>query len=83
MATSTTTKLTLSIPLNLVKAAKAYSQKTRQPLSRIISQYFSVLTTGLSVDGIPSAVTNVTGLAKSVSTDDELLMAAMKSRYLR
>lgn len=83
MGSSLTTKLTLSIPVNLVKAAKSYSNKAKRPLSQLISQYFTVLTMKLDVNDIPEKVAKVTGLAKSSDSDADLLWTAVAEKYLK
>lgn len=83
MSSSATTKLTLSIPIKLVKAAKSYSSKAKKPLSQLISQYFAILTMKLNVDDVPGKVAKVTGLAKSSGSDADLLWIAMADKYLK
>lgn len=81
-----TSKLTLSIPKNILDEAKVYSRKTHQPLSRLVSRYFSALTQTLGhkstdKDRITSKVRRLTGIAKSSRSDDELLFEALSDKY--
>lgn len=81
------TKLTLSIPKDLLVEAKSYSQRTHQPLSQLVSRYFAILARSLkrkkgSTDVTPT-VKRVTGLAKSTKDDGELLFEALSSKHLR
>lgn len=79
-------KLTLSIPKTVLDEAKVYSRKTHQPLSRLVSRYFSVLAHALShksadKDRITTKVRRLTGIAKSMRKDDDLLFEALSQKY--
>lgn len=76
-------KLTLSIPKNILSDAKRYSRRTRQPLSRLVSRYFAVLSQPRTRTGhqITSRVKRVTGIAKSHKTDEQLLLDALAAKY--
>lgn len=79
-------KLTLSVPKNLLEEAKAYSRKTHQPLSRLVSHYFSVLSRiGTRKDTKDSIITlrvrGITGLVKSEASDKQLLLDALSHKY--
>lgn len=76
-----TTKLTLSIPKKLLINAKAYSKKTSQPLSQLVSRYFLALSHDLKDVAVSSKVARITGLAKSNKNDEELLSEAFSSKY--
>lgn len=80
------TKVTLSIPQEILDEAKVYSQKTKQPLSQLVTRYFAVLTRGLKAkktrEGVAPKVAQVTGLAKSEKEDEELLFEALRDKYL-
>lgn len=81
-----TSKLTLSIPKTVLDEAKIYSRKTRQPLSRLVSHYFSVLSRiGTRKDAKDSVVTprvrGITGLARSEASDKQLLFEALGHKY--
>ncbi|MBI2981029.1 MAG: hypothetical protein HYY44_01785 [Deltaproteobacteria bacterium] len=80
-----TTKLTLSIPKDLLEEAKIYSRKARQPLSRLVSRYFSLLSrrgkTQEASSGITSKVKKVTGLSRSEKTEKEILFDALSHKY--
>lgn len=77
-----TVKLTLSIPERLLHEAKAYSQRAGEPLSRLVSRYFSVLTRqGTDKEKVTSKVRRVTGIAKSKSSDETLLGEALGEKY--
>lgn len=80
-----TSKLTLSIPKKILLEAKAYSHKTRQPLSRLVSRYFSLLGKNMKAkkgEGpITPRVKQVTGLAKSGKSDENLLFDALTQKY--
>lgn len=82
----TSAKLTLSIPKKLLWEAKLYSRKTRQPLSRLVSRYFSLLALNLArgkgQDAVTSKVRQMTGLAKSDRSEKELLFDSLKRKYL-
>lgn len=79
------TKLTLSIPGKLLVDAKAYSQKTHQPLSRLVSHYFSVLVQALrskeSQMPISAKVRTATGIVQSKKEEDKLLFEALQEKY--
>lgn len=81
-----TTKVTLSIPKEILTEAKIYSQKTKQPLSQLVTRYFAILARGLKLrktkEGIAPKVAQVTGLAKSEKEDEELLFEALRDKYL-
>lgn len=81
-----TAKLTLSIPKNLLGEAKVYSQKTHQPLSRLVSHYFSLLTLKWrdkeGGDLVTSRVKQITGIAKSDRGEKDLLFESLRSKYL-
>ena len=85
-----TVKLTLSIPKDILKAAKVYSATTGEPLSRLVSRYFTMLTgsrgkkTCKDTLAIPESGGRVTGILKSghtSKTDDELLTEALRKKY--
>lgn len=80
-----TTKLTLSIPKKVLSLAKAYSAKTDQPLSQLVSRYFLLLAKTNSDDdrhfAISDRVKSVTGIAKSSVDDDELLFKSLNKKY--
>lgn len=81
-----TTKVTLSIPQAILDEAKVYSQKTKQPLSQLVTRYFAILARGLKLkksrEGITPKVVQVTGLAKSEKEDEKLLFEAVRDKYL-
>ncbi len=52
------TKLTLRLEENLIQSAKAYSEKTGQSISRIVSNYFSLIDVMLTEK--PQAVSKIT-----------------------
>ena len=76
-------KLTLSVPEKVLIRAKVYSRKTRQPLSRLVSRYFALLSrkTEDGVHPITPKVRQVTGLVKSNKADEDLLLEALGSKY--
>lgn len=81
-----TSKLTLSIPKAVLDEAKVYSRKTRQPLSRLVSHYFSILSRiGTRKNANDSTITprvrGITGLAKSDVSDKQLLFEALSHKY--
>ena len=77
-----TVKLTLSIPERVLVEAKAYSRRVGEPLSRLVSRYFTLLSrqegTGSS---IASCVRRVTGIVRSSKTAKELLSEAFEEKY--
>lgn len=76
------TKLTLSIPPKVLSRAKSYSRKTGQPLSRLVSRYFSALSgVGEGRKEITLKVRRVTGLVSSKKRDEDLLFEALASKY--
>jgi hypothetical protein len=79
-------KLTLSIPKKLLWEAKLYSRKTHQPLSRLVSRYFSILIRDPAEPGgreaVSSRVKQVTGLAKSDRHEKGLLFDSLRRKYL-
>lgn len=84
-----TVKLTLSIPKKLLMDAKAYSQKTHQPLSRLVARYFALLARHSSggegekdnSEHITRRVKNVTGIAKSSQDEKEILFEQLTRKY--
>ena len=79
-------KLTLSVPQDLLYEAKKYSQQARRPLSRLVSQYFSLLSKSLSKkkespDLISTKVRQLTGIVKSNRSEEELLFEALHHKY--
>ena len=79
-------KLTLSIPEDVLVQAKSYSQKTKQPLSQLVSRYFLILSQSLRSKKYLSKASlktqRVTGIAKSSKSDDDLLFESLKDKYL-
>lgn len=78
------TKLTLSIPKKLLVRAKAYSKKSHQPLSFLVSRYFALLSRSEAFEGadlVASRVKQVTGLAKSGRNEKDLLFEALTGKY--
>lgn len=79
-----TVKLTLSIPKNILLKAKDYSSKCRRPLSQLVSDYFTALTSSVEKEDrtlISKRVLSVTGLAKSARKEDDLLFEVLKKKY--
>lgn len=76
-----TAKLTLSIPPKLLTAAKVYSRKTRQPLSRLVSRYFEAISHNFSSEFVSPRVLKVTGLAQSDKEDKALLIEALREKH--
>lgn len=79
-----TTKLTLSIPKNLVEEAKVYSRKTRQPLSRLVSRYFALLSRKgrkKETSSITMKVKKATGLVHTEKKEREVLLEALSQKY--
>lgn len=75
-------KLTLSIPPKVLLRAKSYSRRTGQPLSRLVSRYFSALSgAGEGREAITPKVRRVTGLVTSKKRDEEILFEALASKY--
>lgn len=76
-------KLTLSIPKQVLKEAKSYSKKTRQPLSQLVSRYFLALShQETSVKHIAPKTAQVTGLIKaSEKKDKDVLLEALLEKY--
>lgn len=76
-------KLTLSIPKQVLKEAKSYSKKTRQPLSQLVSRYFSALShPEISDKNIAPKTAQVTGLVKaSEQKDKDVLLEALLEKY--
>jgi hypothetical protein len=56
------TKLTLRLDENLIQSAKLYSAKTGQSISRIVSNYFSLIDVMLSEK--PQTVSKITSSLK-------------------
>ncbi len=80
-----TVKLTLSIPKRLLGEAKAYSRKTRQPLSRLVSRYFALLARTTTQDKtagmVGPRVKQATGLAKGARAAEQVLLEALVDKY--
>lgn len=80
-----TTKLTLSIPKNLVEEAKIYSRKTRQPLSRLVSRYFALLSRKERKKELSPSITmkvkKATGLVHTEKEEREVLLEALSQKY--
>lgn len=81
------TKLTLSIPKTLLLEAKVYSRKAGQPLSRLVSRYFALLARSVHPPGktgeITPRVKQLTGLARSGKSEEELLFEALSDKHLK
>lgn len=77
------TKLTLSIPEDVLASAKAYSKKTKQPLSQLVTRYFRVFSPKKdAVSKKSSRIQNLTGIIpSSASPDDQLLLQALTKKY--
>jgi len=81
-----TTKLTLSIPEELLDQVKAYSKKARKPLSQLVSQYFlALLQTRKTGDEqeVTALVKKATGLVKNDHKDRDILWEALSEKHLR
>lgn len=79
-----TTKLTLSIPKKVLRGAKTYSQKTHQPLSQLVTHYFSVLIQSFKKNdphGVTPRVQNITGIVRSSESAEDLLFDALTKKY--
>jgi len=77
-----TVKLTLSIPEKLLSEAKEYAERVGEPLSRLVSRYFSVLSEqGGEGAAVSPKVRRVTGIAKSDRAGKELLFESFKGKY--
>lgn len=80
------TKLTLRLEENLIQSAKVYSAKTGQSISKIVSNYFSLIDVMLSEK--PQAVSKITsslrGCLKKESgvTEEVDYKKYLESKYL-
>ncbi len=80
------TKLTLRLDENLIQSAKAYSAKTGQSISKIVSNYFSLIDVMMSEK--PQAVSKITrslrGCLKNESgvTGEADYKTYLESKYL-
>jgi len=83
-----TTKLTLSIPQDIVNQAKIFSKASKVSLSAMVSRYFSNLPSPKKVKQkkvrVSKNVKKLTGLVKvnSNKSDEELLWTALEDKYL-
>lgn len=66
------TKLTLRLDEELILNAKAYSKKSGKSLSRIVGDYFSLLTSSPGPDaGLPPVVLSLRGALRGCGVDVE------------
>jgi Family of unknown function (DUF6364) len=80
------TKLTLTLDNDVIVNAKHYAKENGISLSKMVEHYFKgISANNYSVrDNIPPITKELSGYAKMDSTksDKELLLAALKSKYL-
>lgn len=80
------TKLTLRLEENLIKSAKAYSAKTGQSISKIVSNYFSLIDVMLSEkpQSISKTTHSLRGCLKNESgvIDENDFKKYLESKYL-
>jgi len=81
------TKLTLSIPKDLVEQAKNYSHKVNKSLSYLVSRYFEGFSIHSKKQKIKSSISltvqKVTGIAKSQKNESKILFEALEEKYLK
>lgn len=77
-------KLTLSIPKEVLHQAKLYSKRTHQPLSQLVSRFFTKLAkeSDSAPKNISAKVKMVTGIAKTDRDDTDALIEALSEKYL-
>ena len=80
-------KLTLSIPKRVLADAKAYSRLTHQPLSQLVSRYFSLLTAAKAPKGkggrVSRKVQELTGIAKTSKSTKAILLESLLEKYTK
>ena len=75
------TKLTLRLEENLIHSAKAYSVKTGQSISKIVSNYFSLIDVMLSEK--PQTVSKITSLLRGcLKNESDVVEKADYEKYL-
>jgi hypothetical protein len=77
------TKLTLSVPAEIIGMAKAYSRNSGESLSQLVSRYFKILGQRGQGKKRPSdRIRKLTGVLKTAEkSDDDLLYEAMRGKY--
>jgi len=78
------TKLTLRLDESLIKNAKAYSSKTGKPLSRIVSDLFTLIKNEKSQEDktLTPVVKSLRGVLKGKGVSEEDYKRHLEEKYL-
>lgn len=77
-------KLTLRLEEELIELAKSYSRETGKSLSRIVADYFRMLTArpGGDVEALPPTVQSLKGSLRGAEVDEDDYRRYLEEKHL-
>ncbi|MCH9650327.1 MAG: antitoxin [Deltaproteobacteria bacterium] len=77
------TKLTLRLDEDIIRRAKEYSKEVGKPVSRLVEDYFRVVTSpNLPQEDLPPLVKSLRGCIEGSGVDEEDYRRHLEEKYL-